>query len=80
MLAIEENYWAEACSQPEPVMEEFLPSGLIPNAERVFDMFKHYPTAIGFQASATPGIVYDKERAPYLRTGRTSLMNGCEDG
>jgi spermidine/putrescine-binding protein len=66
VLAIEENYWAEAASQPEPVMEEFLPSGLIPNAERVFDMFKHYPTAIGFQASATPGIVYDKQRAPYL--------------
>jgi spermidine/putrescine-binding protein len=66
VLAIEENYWAEAASQPKPVMEEFLPSGLIPNAERVFDMFKHYPTAIGFQASATPGIVYDKERAPYL--------------
>jgi spermidine/putrescine-binding protein len=66
VLAIEENYWAEALSQPEPVMEEFLPSGLIPNAERVLDMFKHYPTAIGFQASATPGIVFDKERAPYL--------------
>jgi spermidine/putrescine-binding protein len=66
VLAIEENYWAEAASQPEPVMEEFLPSGLVPNAERVLDMFKHYPTAIGFQASATPGIVFDKERAPYL--------------
>ena len=66
VLAIEENYWAEAASQPEPVMEEFLPSGLIPNAERVFDIFKHYPTAIGFQASASPGIVYDKQRAPYL--------------
>ena len=66
MIAIEENYWAEAASQPEPVMEEFLPSGLIPNADRVLDMFKHDPTAIGFQASATPGIVYDKQRAPYL--------------
>src|SRR5215216_3321253 len=66
VLAIEENYWAEGASQPEPVMEEFLPSGLIPNAERVMEKFKHYPTAIGFQASATPGIVYDKERAPYL--------------
>jgi spermidine/putrescine-binding protein len=66
VMAIEENYWAEASSQPEPVMEEFLPSGLVPNAERVLDMFKHYPTAIGFQASATPGIIYDRERAPYL--------------
>ena len=48
------------------MLEEFLPSGLVPNAERVLDMFKHYPTTIGFQASATPGIVYDKERAPYM--------------
>ncbi len=66
VMAIEENYWAEALSQPEPVMEEFLPSGLVPNAERAIDLFKNYPTAIGFQASATPGIVYDRERAPYL--------------
>jgi spermidine/putrescine-binding protein len=47
-------------------MEEFLPSGLVPNAERPLDMFKHAPTAVGFQASATPGVVYDKTRAPYL--------------
>ena len=66
VMAIEENYWAEALSQPEPVMEEFLPSGLIPNAERTIDLFRHFPTAVGFQASATPGIVYDRERAPYL--------------
>jgi spermidine/putrescine-binding protein len=66
VLAVEENYWAEAQTQPEPVMEEFLPSGLVPNADRVIDMLKHEPTAIGFQASATPGIVYDRERAPYL--------------
>jgi spermidine/putrescine-binding protein len=66
VMAIEENYWAEAMSQPEPVAEEFLPSGLVPNADRVLEMFQHFPTAVGFQASATPGIVYDKERAPYL--------------
>lgn len=66
VLAIEENYWAEAMSQPESVAEEFLPSGLIPNADRVLEMFQRFPTAVGFQASATPGIVYDKERAPYL--------------
>ena len=66
VMAIEENYWAEASSQPEPVMEEFLPSGLVPNADRVLDMLKREPTAVGFQASATPGIVYDKSRAPYL--------------
>jgi spermidine/putrescine-binding protein len=66
VMAIEENYWAEGRSQPEPVMEEFLPSGLVPNADRVLDMLKHEPTAVGFRASATPAIVYDKTRAPYL--------------
>lgn len=67
VMAIEENYWAEAMSQPESVVQEFLPSGLVPNADRVLPMFRHEPTAVGFQASATPGIVYDKERAPWLK-------------
>ncbi len=67
VMAIEENYWAEATAQPEPVLEAFLPSPLIPNADRVIDMFKHVPTGIGFQASATPGIVYDDQRAGYLK-------------
>jgi spermidine/putrescine-binding protein len=66
VMAIEENYWAEAIGQPEPVLEEFLPSGLVPNADRVLDMFKHFPTSVGFQASATQAIIYDKERAPWL--------------
>ncbi len=66
VMAIEENYWAEAMSQAEPVAQEFLPSGLIPNADRVIPMLKREPTAVGFQASATPGIVYNRERAPWL--------------
>jgi spermidine/putrescine-binding protein len=66
VMAIEENYWAEAMSQPEPVAEEFLPSGLVPNADRTFDLLRHFPTAVGFQATASPGIMYDKERASYL--------------
>ena len=74
VMAIEENYWAEAMSQPEPVAQDFLPSGLIPNADRVIPMLKREPTAIGFQASATPGIVYDKERAPWL-TNWTDLAD-----
>jgi len=67
VMAIEENYWAEAMSQPEPVAQEFLPSGLVPNAGRVLPMLTEAPTAVGFQASATPGVVYDKERAPWLK-------------
>jgi spermidine/putrescine-binding protein len=66
VLAIEESYWVEAMSQPEPLAEEFLPSGLVPNADRVLEKFQHFPTAIGFQASASPGVVYDKERAPFM--------------
>jgi spermidine/putrescine-binding protein len=66
VMAIEENYLAEALSQPEPVAEEFLPSGLVPNADRVMEMFQAFPHGVGFQASATPGVIYDRERAPYL--------------
>ncbi|MFM8592773.1 MAG: PotD/PotF family extracellular solute-binding protein [Chloroflexota bacterium] len=67
VMAIEENYWAEAMSQPESVVAEFLPSGLVPNADRVVDLLKSEPTTVGFQATATPGVVYDKERAPWLK-------------
>src|SRR4051794_19339174 len=60
VLAIEENYWAEVQArsqeQSTKLMEDFLPSGLIPNADRVLDNLKHVPTSIGFQSSATPGI------------------------
>ena len=67
VLAIEENYWAEAKAQSPPVMEDYLPSGLIPNADRVDKMFQHFPTAIGFQASATPAIVYNKSKVDFLK-------------
>lgn len=66
VMAIEENFLAEALSQPEPVAEEFLPSGLVPNAERTLEMFQQFPYGVGFQASATPGIVFDRERAPFI--------------
>jgi spermidine/putrescine-binding protein len=70
VMAIEENYWAEvqaqATTQGVKFMEEFLPSGLIPNAERVFPNLKHEPTTVGFQASATPGINYNSDNVDYL--------------
>jgi hypothetical protein len=70
VLAIEENYWAEVqlqqTNQSTKFMEDFLPSGLIPNADRVMDSLKHVPTAIGFQASATPGINYAPSRVDFL--------------
>ncbi|MCX2728067.1 hypothetical protein OO015_11255 [Thermomicrobium sp. 4228-Ro] len=67
VMAIEENYWAEAKLQTPPVLEEFLPSPLVPNAERVDPMFRRFPTAVAFQASATPGIVYNKAKVDFLK-------------
>ena len=70
VLAIEENYWADAQTQAKnngtKLMEDYLPSGLIPNADRVLDNFKHAPTAIAFQSSATPGINYHKDKVDFL--------------
>lgn len=70
VLAIEENYWAEVQLQAKAegvkLMEDFLPSGLIPNAERVLDNLKHLPTSVGFQSSATPGLNYDKTKIDWL--------------
>jgi len=70
VLAIEENYWAEVQArsqeQSTKLMEDFLPSGLIPNADRVLDNLKHVPTSIGFQSSATPGINYNKNNVDFL--------------
>ena len=54
VMAIEENYWLEAQSQPEPVMQEYLPSGLIPNADRVLDVLKHEPTAVSYTHLTLP--------------------------
>jgi spermidine/putrescine-binding protein len=71
VLAIEENYWAAAQEQAKTnntkLMEDYLPSGLIPNADRVLDNFKHAPTSIGFQASATPGINYHSSKVDFLK-------------
>lgn len=70
VLAIEESYWAEvqlqAKTQSTKLMEDYLPSGLVPNADRVLDSLKHVPTAVGFQSSATPGINYDKSKIDWL--------------
>lgn len=70
VFAIEESYWSEvqeqAATRGVKLMEDYLPSGLIPNAERVLPSLKHEPTTVGFQASATPGIVYDKSTIDFL--------------
>lgn len=64
VLAIEENYWYEAIQQD--AVENILPSGLIPNQALVAQKFQKSPTAIGFQATAFPGVVYSKSRAGWM--------------
>ncbi|MCO5220143.1 MAG: extracellular solute-binding protein [Thermomicrobiales bacterium] len=70
VLAIEENYYAEvqaqAAAEGVTLLEDFLPSGLIPNAERVFDNFKKGSSAVGFQASASPAVVYNRDKVDFL--------------
>ncbi len=70
VLAIEENYWAEIRAQEAAenvtLLAEVLPSGLIPNADRVFENFTQFPTAVGFQASASPGITYNSDNVDFL--------------
>lgn len=64
VMAIEENYWAEGVQNE--VIQDFLPSDLIPNAEMVQDQFKHGNNAIGFQATATPAVVYNSSTVDFL--------------
>jgi spermidine/putrescine-binding protein len=64
VLAIEENYWADAMDQD--LVDAVFPSDLIPNASMVLDIFKHDPTTIAFQSTAFPGVVYSKGRAGWM--------------
>lgn len=64
VLAVEENYWSEAFD--EDLVAEIFPSDLIPNADLVLDGFKHEPTSIAFQSSATPGVTYDSADADWM--------------
>lgn len=69
VLAIEENYWAEAVANE--AVDSFLPSDLVPNQSLVLDQFQHVPTSIAFQSTAFPAVVYNKKTAPFI----TSLMD-----
>jgi spermidine/putrescine-binding protein len=66
VLAIEENYWADATDQGLP--DSYLPSDLIPNQKLVLDQLQHVPTSIAFQSTAFPGVVYNKAKAPFLKS------------
>jgi spermidine/putrescine-binding protein len=49
-------------------VDNFLPSGLVPNQSLVIDQFQHVPTSIAFQSTAFPAIVYEKSKAPFLKS------------
>ena len=66
VIAVEENYWADGVTQG--LVSDFLPSDLIPNQSLVLDQFQHVPTSIAFQSTAFPGVVYNKTKAPFLKT------------
>jgi spermidine/putrescine-binding protein len=66
VMAIEENYWAEA--KEKDAVDDFLPSDLVPNQKLVLDQFQHVPQTIAFQSTAFPGVVYNKARAPFLKS------------
>jgi ABC-type Fe3+ transport system substrate-binding protein len=66
VVAVEENYWYDACQLG--LVADSLNSGLIPNQSMVLDSFKHAPQSIAFQSTAYPGIVYNKDKAPFLKT------------
>lgn len=65
VMAIEENYYAEALQNE--VAAPFLPSDLIPNLDLVNEQFRHLPTGINFQATATPAIVYNSAKVDFLK-------------
>jgi len=66
VMAVEENYWADGTAQGLP--DNYLPSDLIPNQKLVLDQFQHSPTAIAFQSTAFPGVVYNKTKAPFIKS------------
>jgi spermidine/putrescine-binding protein len=66
VIAVEENYWADGVTQG--LVSDFLPSDLVPNQSLVLDQFQHAPTSIAFQSTAFPGVVYNKTKAPFLKT------------
>jgi ABC-type Fe3+ transport system substrate-binding protein len=66
VIAVEENYWYDANQQG--LVDDVLPSGLIPNQSLVLDGFVHAPQSIAFQSTAYPGVVYNKKNAPFVKS------------
>ena len=69
VIAVEENYWADAVDLG--LVEDFLPSGLVPNQQLLLKGFQHEPTSLAFQAASFIALVYNKAKAPWV----TKLMD-----
>ncbi len=65
VMAVEENYWADGMTQG--LVDNFLPSDLVPNQKLVLDQLQHVPTSIAFQSTSFPGVVYNKAKAPFIK-------------
>jgi ABC-type Fe3+ transport system substrate-binding protein len=66
VIAVEENYWYDASQLG--LVDDSLNSDLIPNQKMVLDGFKHTQQSIAFQSTAYPGVVYNKDKAPWLKS------------
>ena len=66
VIAVEENYWYDANQQG--LVDDALPSGLIPNESLVLDTSSTRPQSIAFQSTAYPGVVYNKTKASFVKS------------
>jgi spermidine/putrescine-binding protein len=66
VMAVEENYWADATDQG--LVQDFLPSGLVPNQDLLLPAFQHVPTALAFQAASFIALLYNKKTAPWIKS------------
>jgi Spermidine/putrescine-binding periplasmic protein len=66
VMAIEENYWADATDQG--LVQDYLPSGLVPNQNMLLPAFQHVPTALAFQAASFITLLYNKVNAPWIKS------------
>ena len=66
VMAVEENYWADGVAQD--LVQDFLPSGLVPNQDLLLPGFQHVPNALAFQAASFIALMYNKDTQPWIKS------------
>ncbi len=66
VMAVEENYWADGVAQG--LVQDFLPSGLVPNQDLLLPGFQHVPNALAFQAASFIALMYNKDTQPWIKS------------